>query len=433
MLSGFSGKLFDSATALLELCIEIGHACLPGRTGRCKAVTEGADVTQHLAARVSRRARPGHLDVEPLGRIERFACGGFLVQLRRFLHPLIAFQHDHSVGVLDAGNGRPRVQLERGPVARQPRVLARALRAAEQRADLVDHLGVEGAEHDVRIGMRGRQPDRRLEGILHLRSEALRQRLADADALAVAAERVGHAVPGVCFLGRFPGALLGAVGDLEEQRQPGLLAGLEVGRVDRLGLVGDRHTRTRSGGMRLEAGLGGLLETAGVEQGPGGEDAVVLGQGLGVAGMQARPHLLQRRGVVGVGSGVVREGGPSGHRQSPGPGSGRRDRAGGPLGRLEVGQQQAQHVERAAQQGRTGALGLERLARVADVFEAEPVGQNDHHRRRHGLGVARVDAHRARRGNAVEHRLHARDLRCSTNWKWISSLRLLLSRSLRSR
>ncbi len=172
---------------------------------------------------------------------------------------------------------------------------------------------MERAERDVRVGVLGREPDRRLEGALDLAAEPLGERLGDADALAVAAERVGHAVPRVRVLRIFGRARLGALGHLHEERLLGLLARLEVGGVDRLRLVGDRHASGRARLRRLQAGLGGLLELARMEQPPGRQHRLVLRQRLGIAGMQARPLLLQRRGVVGVRLGVVREGGPLGH------------------------------------------------------------------------------------------------------------------------
>ena len=96
----------------------------------------------------------------------------------------------------------------------KPGVLARALRAAEQRADLVDHLGVEGAERDVRVGVLGRSLIVVSSAVFTLRAQALRQRLGDADALAVAAERIGHAVVGVGVLRVLGGLRLGALGHL---------------------------------------------------------------------------------------------------------------------------------------------------------------------------------------------------------------------------
>ena len=165
----------------------------------------------------------------------------------------------------------------------------------------------------------------------------------------------------------------------------------------------------------LQPGLGGLLEFAGVEQRPGGQHLVVLGQRLGVAGVQARPLLLQRRGVVGVVGGVVGEGGPFGHRSVSSVSVVRQRAAVAPASAcrwsrcagFEVGQQQAQHVEGAAHQRRAGALGLERVARVAHVLVAQPVGQHHHHRGGHrGSTRAASIAHRAAARQAVEHRLH---------------------------
>jgi hypothetical protein len=110
---------------------------------------------------------------------------------------------------------------------------------------------------------------------LTLAPRPLRQRLGHADALAVAAQRVGLPVPGVGVL-RFGGLLrLGAFGGLQEHRQLGLLALLQVVGVDALRLVGHRDAGTAG----LQAGVKGLLEVAGVEQRPGGQHLVVLRQG----------------------------------------------------------------------------------------------------------------------------------------------------------
>ena len=130
-----------------------------------------------------------------------------------------------------------------------------------------------------------------------------------------------------------------------------------------------------------------------------------------------RAHcLLQRRGVVGVVGAAVREGGPFGHRcllvvlssrQRVGcrcrrrPAPCRCSRCAG----FEIGQQQAQHMEGAAQQRRAGALGLERPARVAHVLVAQPVGQHHHHRGARPASASRRSMRMAAaRGHAVEHR-----------------------------
>jgi hypothetical protein len=100
-----------------------------------------------------------------------------------------------------------------------------------------------------------------------------------------------------------------ALGHFHEERELGLLAAFQVVGVDRLRLVRHRD----AGAARLQAGLGGLLELTGMEQGPGGQDLVVARQRLGVTGMQARPVLFQRRRCVGVVGRIVRKGFPFGH------------------------------------------------------------------------------------------------------------------------
>jgi len=51
----------------------------------------------------------------------------------------------------------------------------------------------------------------------------------------------------------------------------------------------------------------------------------------------------------------------------------------GTLRGFQVGLQQVEHMPRAAQQGMVGVAGFQRMARVAHVFVAEPVGQYHHH------------------------------------------------------
>jgi WS/DGAT/MGAT family acyltransferase len=226
--------------------------------------------------------RLGHLHVQPFHRVHRLARGGLGVELLRLLHLLLAFEHHQPVRVLHHRDRRARVELQRLLVHREPGVLARALGAAQQRADLVDHLGMEGAQRDVGVGVLGLQPDGRLERGLDLAAEALRQRLGHADALAVATQRIRHEVVRVGVLRLFRGLRLGAFGHFHEQRELGLLALLEVVGIDGLRLVGHRD----AGAAGLEAGLGGLLEFARMEQRPGRQHLVVLRQRLGVAGMQ---------------------------------------------------------------------------------------------------------------------------------------------------
>ena len=173
---------------------------------------------------------------------------------------------------------------------------------------------MEGAQRDVGVGMLGLQLDGGLQRVLDLAAQPLRQRLGHADALAVAAQRVGQPVVGVGVLGVFGDLCLGAGCHFLEHRQPGLLALFQVGGVDALGLVGDGDAMA----TRLQPGVMRLLELTGMEVAPGGEHRGFFRQRLGVADVQAGPMLLQPGGVAGIAGVVVGKGGPLGHWLSPG-------------------------------------------------------------------------------------------------------------------
>jgi hypothetical protein len=144
--------------------------------------------------------------------------------------------------------------------------------------------------------------------ILDLAPQPLRQGLGHADALAVAAQCVGVPVPRVGILWFRLGLGLGALGHLHEQVEAGLFLLLQVGGVDGGGLVGHGDAVTAGS----QPFLGRLLEVAIVVMGPGLQHGGVLGQGLSVAGMQARPLLLEAGGGV-VEFASVGEGGPFRH------------------------------------------------------------------------------------------------------------------------
>mmetsp|Transcript_26224 Transcript_26224/g.61939 ORF Transcript_26224/g.61939 Transcript_26224/m.61939 type:complete len:318 (+) Transcript_26224:613-1566(+) len=255
----------------------------------------------------------GQFDVQQLHRIHRFAAGRVGVELFGLLQALVAFQHDQAVGALDHRDRAAGVELQRLLEHLQPGGGVGALGLAEQLADLVDHLGVEGAQRDVRVGMLGRELDRGFERGLDLAAQALRQRLGHADALAVAAQGVGLPVIGVGVLRLFRLLGLGTLGDFQEHLQLHLLLLFEVVGVDGLGLVGHRDAGAAGGQARVVGGL----ELTGVEVDPGLHDVRVLRKRLGIPGMQPGPMLLQRRRRVDEGAVVVGKGGPLGHGLSP--------------------------------------------------------------------------------------------------------------------
>ena len=180
--------------------------------------------------------------------------------------------------------------------------------ATHHRPHFVDDFCVEGAQRNARFHMPGRQGNGFLQRFFHLLAEPLRQGLGHADALAVAAQGVGVPVPGVGVL-RVGGSLgLGALGNLHEQREPRLLARLQVGGVHGRGLVGSRDARAACGQARFCR----LLKLAVMEQHPGVQHGGVLGQGLRVSQVQLAPLLLHAGGIPGVVA-CVGEGGPRCH------------------------------------------------------------------------------------------------------------------------
>ena len=62
---------------------------------------------------------------------------------------------------------------------------------------------------------------------------------------------------------------------------------------------------------------------------------------------------------------------------------------------LKIRAQQAQHMKCASHQRGRSRLGFERVARVAHIFIAQPVGENDHHRAGDRAKFVGVDPHRA--------------------------------------
>jgi hypothetical protein len=100
--------------------------------------------------------------------------------------------------------------------------------AANQRPDLVDHLGVIGTQRDARVGVPGCKFQRLRQAVFDLAAQPLRQRLDDRDALAVATEREGMQIPGVGVVRRLFLLLLAALRDLAKQRALALVIGFEI-------------------------------------------------------------------------------------------------------------------------------------------------------------------------------------------------------------
>ena len=167
---------------------------------------------------------------------------------------------------------------------------------------------MEGAQRNARIGVFGRQGNGLLQRVLHLATQALRQRLGHADALAVAAQCVGMPVPGVGVVGLLGGLGLRPFGHLHEQVQARLLLRLQVVGIDGGGLVGGSDTRATGCHARCRS----FLKITVVEQRPGFQRGSVLGAGFGITAMQSCPMLLDARSVKLVVAGVG-EGGPFGH------------------------------------------------------------------------------------------------------------------------
>ena len=189
--------------------------------------------------------------------------------------------------------------------------------AADHRADLADDLGVVQRQRGVRFGVLGRQFQRGVQRVAHLAGDALLQRLGDAQALAVAAQREGVAVVAVGFVGQRLDRGFGQLGGLFEALE---LLGVvvdQIGRVDADGLDRDRRADRAERFAGVERGL----EIAAMEGAPGvlqcaspvrrrralrrglagGLDqrggALGVGEGFAVAGVQlaARPSSAHRR------------------------------------------------------------------------------------------------------------------------------------------
>lgn len=118
-------------------------------------------------------------------------------------------------------------------------VLAGAIgEPANHGANLVDHLGMIGAQRNVGIGMLGRQFDGGLQCLLDSPAESLGQRLDDRNALAVAAKRVSQVVPGIGIVRLCRQHFFAPGGDGEKLVELVLLVGLDVVGPDHGGLVG---------------------------------------------------------------------------------------------------------------------------------------------------------------------------------------------------
>ena len=158
------------------------------------------------------------------------------------------------------------------------------------------------------IGVFGRQLEGLLQRVFYLAAKALRQRLGHADALPVAAQRIGLAVPGIGIF-RVRGLVrLGARGYFHEQIELGFFLALKVGGIDAGGLVRHRDAVAPS----LQACFGGFLEFTVVKQHPGLQHGGVFGQRFAVAQVQAGPVLFQAGGVKSVVASVWKSG-PFGH------------------------------------------------------------------------------------------------------------------------
>ena len=145
------------------------------------------------------------------------------------------------VGVLDVGDRRVRRQLQRGLDVRLRFGGFRAVgQAADHRADLVDDLGVIERQRGMRLGMPGRQFQGRVQRLAHLAGNALLERLDDAQALAVTAEREGMAVMAVGFVRQRLECGLGQLGGLFEALELLVLVVDQIGRMDAQRLDRDR-------------------------------------------------------------------------------------------------------------------------------------------------------------------------------------------------
>ena len=159
------------------------------------------------------------------------------------------------------------------------------------------------------VGVAGRQGDGGFQRLADLHTQALRERLGHADALAVAGQRVGLPVPGACVARRPLLQRLGPCRDLLQQQLTRMLARFEVVGVHAGGLVGHIHAciPQRQPFQRCP------LEFAVVEMHPGLKHIGALGPGLGITGVQPAPVVLQQGAVE---PGIHRPGirGPCVHR-----------------------------------------------------------------------------------------------------------------------
>jgi hypothetical protein len=147
---------------------------------------------------------PRRFDIEALHRIHRREGRGFLIEALGILHFRLAKHHHQGIRILDAGNRRIGVKLQ----SRFEEFVGGALldsvgHSPDQRSDLVEHLGVIGAQRDTCVGVPGLQFESLHQAVFDLAAEALRQRLDHRDALAVAAKGVGVQIPAIGVARRF--------------------------------------------------------------------------------------------------------------------------------------------------------------------------------------------------------------------------------------
>ena len=181
------------------------------------------------------------------------------------------------------------MQLDGFLVVLDAGVLLRAVRCpAQQRAHLVDDLGVVGTGGDVRFGVVGGELQRGGEAVLHLAAVALRQGFGDGDTLAVTAHGVGAGVVGVGVLRVGGDGGFGPIHDFVVELEPGRLVVFQIIGVDVGRLVGGVDAFTAG----FQANLDGTLEVTGVIAPPSFLRGLICGEGFLVAQVQAVPVLL---------------------------------------------------------------------------------------------------------------------------------------------
>jgi len=161
------------------------------------------------------------LGVELLHRVPRRAFRGLCIELLGLRELRLAEEHDEAVRLLDAGDRRVGREFsrKRDMFEFDCLVLARPIgEAREHGADLVDDLGVIGAERNMGFGVVRLELDRLVEARLHSSAYPLRQRLGDRDFLRIAAERLGMEIEGVGEVGRRRLQRFGALVRLQENR-----------------------------------------------------------------------------------------------------------------------------------------------------------------------------------------------------------------------